>query len=106
MFTFDMKYRCPICKRIFDGPLSPGELQKAEFFPFCSSRCKLIDLGEWLDAGYRIVSEPQPEVSNPPGTSADTCPDKRQATARQHDNCPKLEINNGDSGAVEKISSI
>jgi hypothetical protein len=23
-------------------------------FPFCSERCKLIDLGRWLDGKYRI----------------------------------------------------
>jgi len=22
--------------------------------PFCSARCKLIDLGQWIDEGYRI----------------------------------------------------
>jgi endogenous inhibitor of DNA gyrase (YacG/DUF329 family) len=24
-------------------------------FPFCSDRCKLIDLGRWLGESYRIV---------------------------------------------------
>jgi len=23
-------------------------------FPFCSPACKLVDLGRWLDGGYRI----------------------------------------------------
>ena len=23
-------------------------------FPFCSERCKLVDLGAWLDETYRI----------------------------------------------------
>jgi hypothetical protein len=23
-------------------------------FPFCSRRCKLVDLGKWFDGGYRI----------------------------------------------------
>jgi uncharacterized protein len=26
--------------------------------PFCSERCKLIDLGEWADEKYRVPSEP------------------------------------------------
>jgi uncharacterized protein len=26
----------------------------AKFYPFCSNRCKLIDLGKWLDSDYRI----------------------------------------------------
>jgi len=38
------------------------------FFPFCCERCKLIDLGAWLDAEYRIASEPPPDEG--PGSSA------------------------------------
>jgi endogenous inhibitor of DNA gyrase (YacG/DUF329 family) len=34
-------------------PWSPA----SRWRPFCSERCKLIDLGEWLDEGHRI-SEP------------------------------------------------
>jgi len=26
----------------------------ADPFPFCSTRCQLIDLGRWLDEDYRI----------------------------------------------------
>jgi hypothetical protein len=26
--------------------------------PFCSERCKLIDLGEWATEGHRIPGEP------------------------------------------------
>jgi endogenous inhibitor of DNA gyrase (YacG/DUF329 family) len=41
--------RCPICKeRLTDEKLAP----------FCSERCKLIDLGSWLSEGYRISAEP------------------------------------------------
>jgi endogenous inhibitor of DNA gyrase (YacG/DUF329 family) len=39
---------CPICGCSFDGV--PG----AADFPFCSTRCKLVDLGNWLDERYRI----------------------------------------------------
>jgi len=28
--------------------------QKGSTFPFCSERCKLIDLGRWLDGKYQI----------------------------------------------------
>jgi hypothetical protein len=24
------------------------------FFPFCSERCKMVDLGAWLDEAHRI----------------------------------------------------
>lgn len=54
--------RCPICKRPLPGeePPSEGSPPKATnpSFPFCSPRCKLIDLGAWLDGKYRIVGEP------------------------------------------------
>jgi endogenous inhibitor of DNA gyrase (YacG/DUF329 family) len=45
--------RCPIC----DRPLRPsgGTANAADWpeFPFCSSRCRLIDLGRWLGEAYR-----------------------------------------------------
>jgi endogenous inhibitor of DNA gyrase (YacG/DUF329 family) len=28
-------------------------------FPFCSSRCKLIDLGRWLGGKYHFEAEPE-----------------------------------------------
>jgi endogenous inhibitor of DNA gyrase (YacG/DUF329 family) len=40
---------CPICKK----PVFLGEPE----FPFCSERCRLIDLGNWSSEEYRI-SEP------------------------------------------------
>lgn len=35
--------------------------------PFCSERCKLIDLGEWATEGHRIPGEPAmtPDSENP-----------------------------------------
>ncbi len=33
--------------------------------PFCSERCKLIDLGQWANEEYRIpVDEQQPDQSD------------------------------------------
>jgi hypothetical protein len=29
----------------------------AECFPFCSQRCRLLDLGKWLDGRYRIAGK-------------------------------------------------
>ncbi len=28
--------------------------------PFCSSRCRLIDLGQWAEESYRITADPIP----------------------------------------------
>ena len=35
--------------------------EKAPYAPFCSRRCKLIDLGEWFDERYRIPGDPVPD---------------------------------------------
>jgi endogenous inhibitor of DNA gyrase (YacG/DUF329 family) len=43
---------CPTCKKSIPDP-APGA-QKPKHFPFCSERCKLIDLGRWLDGKYQI----------------------------------------------------
>ena len=39
---------CPICKK-------PVPLDSADV-PFCSDRCRLIDLGKWASGAYRISS--------------------------------------------------
>jgi hypothetical protein len=47
------KLRCSTCRKGIEG-----RPQNA-FFPFCSERCRLIDLGRWLGEEYRIpTSEP------------------------------------------------
>jgi hypothetical protein len=51
--------QCPICKKSVtscDDPVAPNR-----FFPFCGERCKLIDLGRWLDEKYWIGNDPPPE---------------------------------------------
>jgi endogenous inhibitor of DNA gyrase (YacG/DUF329 family) len=44
-----LQLRCPICKK----PVRSGEAD----FPFCSERCRLLDLGKWASGGY-VVSSP------------------------------------------------
>jgi len=34
-------------------------------FPFCSLRCKRIDLGKWLNENYRITSESNSIIEDP-----------------------------------------
>jgi endogenous inhibitor of DNA gyrase (YacG/DUF329 family) len=46
--------RCPICERQFDPAESPA-------MPFCSQRCRQIDLGRWLREAYSIPVERDPE---------------------------------------------
>ena len=57
--------KCPICKET----VAPGE----EFFPFCSERCKIIDLGNWASEKYIISTPVQPEESE----SDDDAPEQR-----------------------------
>ncbi|MFC1634357.1 DNA gyrase inhibitor YacG [Planctomycetota bacterium] len=57
-----MEPRCPVChKTIKTSAKKPTE--QSPFFPFCSRRCKLIDLGAWLDVEYKIASESQSDES-------------------------------------------
>ena len=35
--------------------------EESPYRPFCSERCKLIDLGQWANEGYRIPAEQQPD---------------------------------------------
>lgn len=44
-----MKHRCPICK-------APTDSEKNSDFPFCSERCRLLDLGAWASGKY-VISE-------------------------------------------------
>lgn len=43
--------RCSVCDRPFDS-------EQSRTMPFCSERCKLIDLGRWLKEGYGLPYEP------------------------------------------------
>jgi endogenous inhibitor of DNA gyrase (YacG/DUF329 family) len=48
-----------MCQKVIpSASLTPqGKKQmNAAFFPFCSERCRLIDLGAWLDEDYRLPS--------------------------------------------------
>jgi endogenous inhibitor of DNA gyrase (YacG/DUF329 family) len=57
--TDDRPFRCPICRRAVQIPADPAAAKS--FFPFCSDRCKLIDLGRWLDGNYQIPVEITPD---------------------------------------------
>ncbi len=49
-----LKLHCPICRKLVHS-------QAAEF-PFCSERCRLIDLGKWASGGY-VISSPLQDTS-------------------------------------------
>ena len=43
-------HHCPICQKKID--LGQGETES--HFPFCSQRCRLVDLGKWFSGEYAI----------------------------------------------------
>lgn len=45
------KVTCPICEKASEISISNP------YRPFCSERCRLIDLGQWIEGAYSI-SEP------------------------------------------------
>ncbi len=57
-----MDFKCPTCGKAIPSATSGSDGKKkmnAKFFPFCSERCRLVDLGAWLDEGYRIPTGQQ-----------------------------------------------
>jgi len=52
--------RCPTCNRLFDPEKTPA-------MPFCSERCRMIDLGRWLDEEQTLPSEAKSPDEEPPG---------------------------------------
>jgi endogenous inhibitor of DNA gyrase (YacG/DUF329 family) len=64
--------RCPVCNREFE-PATSGAL------PFCSDRCRTIDLGRWLGEVYAVPVVPDPEADElpeePPGNNGNGAAD-------------------------------
>jgi uncharacterized protein len=45
--------RCPTCKK-------PAAPEAASYWPFCSERCQMIDLGQWFEEKYTITESIKP----------------------------------------------
>ena len=67
---------CPICGKendYFSDPLGP----------FCSARCKMVDLGKWLGEEYRVSEPLRPdhlsEFETLPEADLDRTDDQREA---------------------------
>jgi endogenous inhibitor of DNA gyrase (YacG/DUF329 family) len=45
--------KCPNCNKQIQWQDNP-------FRPFCSERCKLVDLGKWVSEEYRVPGKPVP----------------------------------------------
>jgi uncharacterized protein len=61
-----MKLKCPRCGAETDTTGNP-------FRPFCSERCKMVDLDNWITGAYRLpgtdAAEDENESSLPPTDS-------------------------------------
>ena len=66
-----MQLRCPICRSVVTW-------EENEFRPFCSERCKMIDLGEWAAERYRI-----PLKENEPNGEGTAEPENGEGRERQ-----------------------
>jgi uncharacterized protein len=64
-----MKSKCPQCRQdvVFKG--NPHR-------PFCSNRCRLMDLGKWVEGEYRIPVEDLYSDSLDEEESQDSYPQK------------------------------
>jgi uncharacterized protein len=51
-----LKLHCPICQKSVKST-DPD-------FPFCSDRCRVIDLGKWASGGY-VISSPVSDSEEP-----------------------------------------
>ena len=65
--------KCPTCKKETEYSGNP-------YRPFCSDRCKLIDLGRWLDGKYQIpaVDREERNGASDEGDAPPPLPDRRR----------------------------
>jgi len=59
-----MLVKCPTCGRMVEWDVANPHR------PFCSERCKLIDLGAWISEEQRIAGEPVPAPEDEPPTES------------------------------------
>jgi len=59
-----MKRQCPVCRKPVSGPSgAKNQANNRGFFPFCSERCKLVDLERWFQSEY-VISSPVQQQKN------------------------------------------
>jgi len=51
-------FRCHICNKPFEPEQTPA-------MPFCSNRCRLVDLNRWLEEDYGLPYEPEKQAEEP-----------------------------------------
>ena len=68
--------RCPSCK----SPAASREDNDA--FPFCSPRCRAVDLGGWFTGRYVVPGKITEREGGEPGSTEEQVPD---GPPRKHD---------------------
>jgi endogenous inhibitor of DNA gyrase (YacG/DUF329 family) len=59
--------KCPSCGAVIPAPSSPDDRPaRAAWAPFCSERCKMVDLARWLGGEHAIPGEPA-HIAEPEG---------------------------------------
>lgn len=56
---------CPTCGKTASWQDNP-------FRPFCSERCKLVDLGRWVSDEYRVPGKPIPTEQSEKSSDKET----------------------------------
>ncbi len=59
--------KCPICGKTFEIE----KLDALPSFPFCTDRCRMVDLGRWIDGAYAIPGPTQQEPTAIPDAEED-----------------------------------
>jgi endogenous inhibitor of DNA gyrase (YacG/DUF329 family) len=62
-------HTCPVCHKTIVTS-DKKDHPKPRYFPFCSERCRLVDLGSWFDGRYKLNSPIRPD-DNPPDSDPD-----------------------------------
>ena len=57
-----MRGRCPLCGK--ETSKSDSDIENP-FYPFCSERCRWIDLGHWLEGDYHLEVHDESESRTP-----------------------------------------
>jgi endogenous inhibitor of DNA gyrase (YacG/DUF329 family) len=69
---------CTICKKA----VRPRAENKA--FPFCSERCRQVDLGKWLNEEYRVPAEEADDDIESGMNSPEEAAVRRAQKGREH----------------------
>ncbi len=67
-------YDCPTCSRV----INVAQKEEAPFRPFCSQRCKMVDLGKWFDGTYAVSEPLQPNELTEAGDFKESDSDTRE----------------------------